>query len=203
MAQKQIFSRPVFTVLLVSGLLNIALFSLTARGLASTSAIAPTYPSHQDQQVSQALPDFEVDDDLETAGEGVQAIYVDQVGNVLGTFVNIPGARIKVYANGEIAIDEQDYTQEIRYFSNGRIRTIGNAEFGYFSTGRIREIDGIAFSYFSSGRPRAVGNIDFEYFSSGRLAAIDNVRFEYDSTGQLETISAAQTSSGIRIVVID
>lgn len=167
------------------------------------SAIDPTQPNPENLLLSQALPDFEAEDGFEQMGAGFHAIYVDRVGNVLGTFVNIPNAQIKVYANGQVVVSEQNYTVETTYYSNGQIREIGRTRFRYFGNGRIREIDDIDFRYFSSGRLRAIENVDFDYFSSGRLRKIEEVRFQYDSDDLLETISADRTRSGIRIVVID
>ena len=158
---------------------------------------------YQSQPQTQPLLDFDEDDEFEAAGEGFHALYVDIFGNVLGTFVNIPGAKIRVYASGQIAIAEQDYTQEIQYYSNGRIRSIGETRFRYSQSGRIREIDDTEFQYSSNGRLRAIGDVDFNYSSSGRLRAIEDVNFDYRSNGQLDTISADQTRNGIRIVIVD
>ena len=185
------------------GMLNAGVFSMPGMANSAISAIDPAQPSPETLLLSQALPDFEEEDGFEQMGEGFHAIYVDRAGNVLGTFVNIPNAQIKVYANGQVVVSEQNYTVETTYYSNGRIREIGRTRFRYFGNGRIREIDDIDFRYFSSGRLRAIENIDFDYFSSGRLKKIEEVRFRYDSNNLLETISADRTRSGIRIVVVE
>ncbi|PSN15338.1 hypothetical protein C7293_07550 [filamentous cyanobacterium CCT1] len=105
---------------------------------------------------------FEYQDDaLELGEEGFQAIYIDALGNVLGTFVTVPGARLKVFANGQLTIDQRDFTTEITYFSNGRIRTLGDARFEYFSGGQISSINGIRFSYFTNGRLASIGDVRF------------------------------------------
>ena len=172
----------------------------------ATSAISTVdsaQPSPKELLLSQALPDFEAEDGFELMGEGFHAIYVDRAGNVLGTFVTIPNAQIKVYASGQIAIAEQNYTVETTYYSNGQIREIGRTRFRYFGNGRIREIDDVDFRYLSNGRLRAIENIDFDYFSNGRLRKIEEVRFRYGSDNLLETISADRTRNGIHIVVVD
>lgn len=184
------------------GLLNAGVFSPTMAHSAM-STMDPVSPSAESLQLSQALPDFEDEDGFEEMGEGFHAIYVDRAGNVLGTFVNIPNAQIKVYANGEIVVAEQNYTVETTYYSDGKIRAIGRTRFRYFRSGRIREIYDIDFRYFRNGRLREIDNTDFGYLRSGRLRNIEDVRFRYDSDNLLETISDDQTRSGIRIVVVD
>jgi hypothetical protein len=178
------------------------LLGLSSFGLpnALVSARAQTGSSYPTQTT------FEVEDDtLRPSEEGFQAIYVDSVGNTLGTFVTVPGARLKVYASGVVEIDQRDYTAEITYFDDGRLRRLGNTRFTYYSSGRIRTIDRIRFSYFaSSGRLQRIDNVDFSYFaSSGRLQRIDNVSFDYERSGVIRRISANQTHSGIRIVVVN
>lgn len=191
------------TILLMSGLLCVGIASTPDRALAGTSAIAPAPPSQPGRLLGQALADFEEDNEFEQLGEGFHAIYVDRAGHVLGTFVNIPHAKIKVYASGQIEVVEHDYTVETEFNSDGQIRAIGSTNFSYFNNGRIREINDINFRYFSSGQLREIETTDFDYSSSGRLRKIENVRFNYDSLGLLETISATQTLNGIRIVVVD
>ncbi|MEA5451682.1 hypothetical protein VB780_24110 [Leptolyngbya sp. CCNP1308] len=147
--------------------------------------------------------DFEFqEEDLALAAEGFQTIYVDALGNVLGTFVTVPGARLKVYANGQIAIDRRDFTTEVTTFSDGRIRAVGEARFEYFSNGRVSNINGIRFSYFNSGRLQSIGDVRFSYFSRGQLQSIDDVFFDYERSGVIRSISQIQTSDGIRIVVV-
>lgn len=178
------------------------LLGLNSLGLPSAlvSAGAQTEPSYP----TQTTFDFE-DDTLRPSEEGFQAIYVDSVGNALGTFVTVPGARLKVYASGVVEIDQRDYTAEITYFDDGRLRRLGNTRFTYYNSGRIRTIDNIRFSYFaSSGRLQRIDNVDFSYFaSSGRLQRIDNVSFDYERSGVIRRISANQTHGGIRIVVVN
>lgn len=188
---------------LMLGMLNAGVFSMPSRANSAISALDPAQPNPEGLLLSQALPDFEAEDGFEQMGEGFHAIYIDRTGNVLGTFVNIPNAQIKVYANGQIAVAEQNYTVETTYYSNGQIRAIGQTRFRYFGNGRIREIDDIDFHYLSSGRLSAIENIEFDYFSSGRLRKIEEVRFRYDSDDLLETISADLTRNGIRIIVVD
>ncbi|MGD1856829.1 MAG: hypothetical protein ACFB2W_21555 [Leptolyngbyaceae cyanobacterium] len=186
-----------------SGLLNVGIFSMSDMLNATLSDVVSAQPSQKSLLLSQGLPDFDEDDEFEQAGEGIHAVYVDRAGNVLGTFVNIPNAQIKVYASGQIEITKQTYTVETNYGSDGQIRTIGRTRFRYFNNGRIREIDDIDFRYFNSGRLKRIANIDFSYFSSGRLRRIEQVRFRYSANDRLETISAAQTNSGIRIVIVN
>ncbi|MEL6402682.1 MAG: hypothetical protein AAFR26_26960 [Cyanobacteria bacterium J06626_4] len=167
---------------------------------ASATVLASRY---QSQGINQPLPDFDEDDEFEQAGEGFHAIYVDRLGRVLGTFVNVPGAQLQVYAGGEVAISEQDYTAAVDYRSDGRIRSIGDTRLSYFRSGRLRAVIGIDFNYFQSGRFRSIGTVDFAYFSSGRLKEIEGIDFDYDSDGVLETISDRETRNGIRIVVVN
>ncbi len=142
------------------------------------------------------------EEDLELAAEGFQTIYVDALGNVLGTFVTVPGARLKVYANGQVAIDRRDFTTEVTTFNNGRISAVGEARFEYFSTGRISSINGIRFSYFNSGRLQSIDDVRFSYFSQGQLQSIGDVSFNYERSGALRSISQNRTSDGIRIIVV-
>ena len=157
-------------------------------------------------QANQSYPtqaSFEYQDNARELGEeGFQAIYIDALGNVLGTFVTVPGARLKVYANGQLTIDQRDFTTEITYFSNGRIRTLGDARFEYFSGGQISNINGIRLSYFSDGRLSSIGDVRFSYFSQGQLRSIDDVSLEYEPRGIIRSISQNQTDDGIRIVVV-
>jgi hypothetical protein len=80
---------------------------------------------------------------------GSTPLFVDNRGNVLGTFVYVLGAKIKVLASGAIAIDEQDYTYKVKYDNKGRVHSIGDADFSYFNNGQIRSINGIVFTYFN------------------------------------------------------
>ncbi|MBD2259468.1 hypothetical protein [Pseudanabaena sp. FACHB-2040] len=171
----------------------------------STNALAQT--SQRDQNSPPARQDFDEDagleqpEDIRTAL--FQAVYVNRAGDVLGTFVNVPGAKIKVYASGQIEFEARDYTTEVTYYDNGRPRVIGNSRLTYYNDGSIRSIGGINFSYYNNSRLRNLGSLRFVYFNSGRLQNIDNVSFEYDSDGVLKRISASQTSSGIRVIVVD
>ena len=160
---------------------------------------------YQSQESSNDSIDFEEDDALDQSGRGINAIYVDNQGNVLGTFVNIPGAKIKVFASGEIEIEERDYTTEIDYHRDGRIREIGNARFRYYSNDRIREIGNIDFTYRRNGQLKRIDNLRFRYFVNGRIKEIDNVRFDYESASSnlIETISSPFTRGGIRIVIVN
>ncbi|MEM6840445.1 MAG: hypothetical protein AAF609_26890 [Cyanobacteria bacterium P01_C01_bin.120] len=187
----------------MSGIFSAGTFSMPGIAHATISTINLAQPAPKNLLTGQVLPDFEIDDGFEQAGEGFHAIYVDRAGNVLGTFVNIPNAQIKVYSSGHILVSEQDYTVETTYYSDGKIRLIGRTRFRYFRDGRIREIDDINFRYLNNGRLRAIEDIDFNYFSNGRLKKIEDIRFRYDSDNLLETISAAQTRTGIRIIVVD
>lgn len=154
-------------------------------------------------QVSGSQVDFEEDDALDQADEGFNAVYIDNLGNVLGTFVNIPGAKVKVYADGRIELEERDYTTEVDYRGDGRVMRIGDVTFSYFRNGRIRTIDDIDFSYSRNGRLRGIGDLEIRYFASGRLKEIDTVDFEYEPSGILRTISETQTDDGILIVVVN
>lgn len=163
---------------------------------------------YQSQESSNDPIDFEEDDALDQSGRGINAIYVDNRGNVLGTFVNIPGAKIKVFASGEIEIEERDYTTEIDYYSDGRdgrIREIGNVRFRYYSNDRIREIGNIDFTYRRNGQLERIDALRFRYFANGRIKEIDNVRFDYESASSdlIETISSSYTQGGIRIVIVN
>lgn len=145
--------------------------------------------------------EFSSEDVLNPAASGFQAIYVDSVGNVLGAFFAIPGARLKIHANGLVEIDQRDYTTEANYRTDGRLRALGDVELTYDSSGRLRSIDGIRFSYFSSGRPQSMGNVNFHYFSRGQLQRIEDVSFEYERNGNLKRISADQTRDGLPVVI--
>lgn len=113
----------------------------------------------------------------------------------------IPGARLKIHANGLVEIDQRDYTTEANYRTDGRLRTLGDVELTYDSSGRLRSIDGTRFSYFSSGRPQSMGDVDFSYFSRGQLQRIEDVSFEYERNGTIKRISADQTRDGLPIVI--
>ncbi len=184
-------------VALTAGLLLMSDPKIAA---AAATVLASRY---QSQGVDQPLPNFDEDDEFEQAGEGFHAIYVDRLGRVLGTFVNVPGAQLQVYVAGEVAISERDYTAAVDYRSDGRIRSIGDTRLSYFRNGRLRAVAGIDFNYFQSGRFRSIDTVDFAYFSSGRLKEIEGVDFDYDSDGVLETISDRETPNGIRIIVVN
>jgi len=198
----QLLSRRSVTFLM-SGVLTIGTVTTPVMAYVAMSSVDIAQPEPKPLLLGQALPDFEPDDGFEQTGEGFHAIYVDRRGNVLGTFVNLPNAQIKVYADGRIVVIEQDYTVETQYYSDGQIRTLGRTDFRYYRNERIRSIDDIDFRYFRSGRLRSIGSTDFDYSSSGQLQQIEDVRFRYDRDDLLETISAAETRRGIRIVVVD
>ena len=193
----------VGVVSLSTVLIGAMRFDSMAVGVKDVSGSIPITDVSQRYQASGSLMDFEEDDALNQVAEGFNAIYIDNLGNVLGTFVNIPGAKIKVYASGQIEIEERDYTTEAEYRSDGRVRQIGDVEFSYFRNGRIRSIDTIDFSYSRNGRLRNIGDLTIRYFSNGRLKEIDTVEFEYESSGLLRTISDTQTDAGILIVVVN
>jgi hypothetical protein len=176
------------------GLGAVLLLSSAQGAIAQSSHTAPAPTPFESVE-------FSPEDVLNPAADGFQAIYVDSVGNVLGAFFAIPGARLKIYANGLVEIDQRDYTTEANYRSDGRLRTMGDVELTYDSSGRLRSIDGTRFSYFSSGRPQSMGDIDFSYFSRGQLQRIEDVSFEYDRNGTLKRISADQTRDGLPIVI--
>ncbi|MBD2259467.1 hypothetical protein [Pseudanabaena sp. FACHB-2040] len=176
-----------------------ALQQLSANALAQTSQRYQSSPTAQQ--------DFDEDAGLEQP-ENIrtalfQAVYINRAGNLLGTFVNVPGGKIKVYASGQIEIEARDYTTEVTYYNNGRLRTVGNSRLTYFNDGRIRSIGRISFSYYGNGRLRTLGGLRFDYFNNGRLRDIDNVFFEYSSDGVIKRISTSQTNSGIRVIVVD
>ena len=157
----------------------------------------------QTQKSTQILVDFEEEDGLDDEGLGFHAIYVDREGNVLGTFVNVPGAKIKVYADGQIELESRDYTTEIDYYYDGDIRSIGNARFRYSSNGRIRTIGDTDFRYSRRGLFERVGNTELDYSSRGRLQKIEDVSFDYDRNGVIESIEARETQDGISIIVVN
>ncbi|MBD0337009.1 MAG: hypothetical protein ICV62_16090 [Cyanobacteria bacterium Co-bin13] len=176
-----------------------ALQQLSANAFAQANQCYQSTPTAQQNFDEDA--GLEQPEDITTAL--FQAIYINRAGEVLGTFVSVPGARIKVYASGQIEIEARDYTTEVTYYNNGCPRTIGNSRLNYFSGGRIRSIDRINFTYYGNGRLRTLGGLRFNYFNSGRLQDISNVALEYDSDGMLKRISASQTNSGIRVIVVD
>ncbi len=170
--------------------------------LVSLSALSPLLPNSVARAVAQV--DFEFEPEaLDSEREGLRAVYVDTAGNLLGTFISVPGARLRVDASGQLQIDQRDFTTEVTYFNDGRIRTLGNARFTYATSGRIRSIHGINFNYFSSGRLSAVGNTQLSYSRQGRLQRVAEVSFDYDGSGALRRISQNQTRDGIRIVVVN
>ena len=176
---------------------------LTTLGLFLAVPAANADSLKQTQTPTGTLVDFDDDDGLDDEGEGFHAIYVDREGNVLGTFVNVPGAKIKVYANGQIELESRDYTTEVDYNSNGRIRTIGGARLRYFSNSRIRTIDGIDFRYSRNGLLERIGSTEIDYSSRGRLRRIEDVGFDYDRNNILESIDDNETRDGIRIIVVN
>lgn len=191
-----------------------SLLALESQAIESQEAIESQYrlspivrdypnPLYQAQANSDDLMDFEEDDALEPMDNGFNAIYVDNQGSVLGTFVYIPGAKLKVYASGQMVIEERDYTTRAEYYNNGRLREIGGVEFRYFNGGRIRSIGNVDFRYSNRGELTDVDNVHIKYANSGRVREIDGVRFEYERFGVIETISSVQTESGIRIVVVN
>ncbi|MBD0269471.1 MAG: hypothetical protein ICV77_14405 [Cyanobacteria bacterium Co-bin8] len=181
--------------------------SLGGSALQQLSANALAQTSQLDQSSPPAQQDFDEDagleqpEDIRTAL--FQAVYINRAGNLLGTFVNVPGGKIKVYASGQIEIEARDYTTEVTYYNNGRLRTVGNSRLTYFNDGRIRSIGRISFSYYGNGRLRTLGGLRFDYFNNGRLRDIDNVFFEYTSDGVIKRVSTSQTNSGIRVIVVD
>lgn len=178
------------------GLGAVLLLSPAHRAIAQSSPTAPVPTLFE-------LVEFRPEDVLNPAAAGIQAIYVDSVGNVLGAFFAIPGARLKIRANGLVEIDQRDYTTEANYRNDGRLRTLGDVELTYYSSGRLRSIDGTRFSYFSNGRPQSIGDVNFSYFSRGQLQRIEDVSFEYERTGTIRRISADQTRSGLPIVIVE
>jgi hypothetical protein len=193
-----------------SASLALALGIIGAPTLVGLGPFAPSLPSSWYEAAAQSdlsyptQANFEFRPELlDPLDEGFQAIYIDLFGNVLGTFVTVPGARLKVYANGDVEIDQRDFTTEVTYFGNGRIRTVGNARFEYFNNGRIRRLHDINFSYFTNGHPQAIGNLRFTYFSQGRLHRIGNVAVDYERNGEIRRISQPQTSQGVRIIVVN
>ena len=176
---------------------------LTTLGLFLATPTANADSPKQTQTSTETSVDFDDDDGLDDEGDGFHAIYVDREGNVLGTFVNVPGAQIKVYANGRIDLESRDYTTEVDYNSNGRIRTIGGARLRYFNNNRIRTIDGIDFRYSRNGRLERIGSTEIDYSSRGRLRRIEDVGFDYDRNNILESIDDNETRDGIRIIVVN
>ena len=176
---------------------------LTITGLALST---PAY-AHLPKQTSvpvRTLPDFDDDDGLDEHEEyGIHTLYVDNAGNLLGTFVNVPGAKVKVYADGRVELQLRNYTREVDYYPNGNIRSIGDIRFRYYSNSRIRKIGGIHFRYNSRGVLRRIGRTNIDYGSRGRLEAIEYVDFDYDNNGMLESIEASHTRYGTRIVVVN
>ncbi|EKU98073.1 hypothetical protein Lepto7375DRAFT_7333 [Leptolyngbya sp. PCC 7375] len=55
---------------------------------------------------------------------GSQPLDVDNAGNLLGTFVNVPGAKFKVYADGRVELQLRNYTTEVDHYPNGNIRSM-------------------------------------------------------------------------------
>jgi hypothetical protein len=175
--------------------LGVVLLLSSAQGaIAQSSPTAPAPTPFESVE-------FSLEDVPNPAAAGFQAIYVDSVGNVLGAFFAIPGARLKIHANGLVEIDQRDYTTEANYRTDGRLRTLGDVELAYDSSGRLRSIDGTRFRYFSSGRPQSMGDVDFSYFSRGQLQRIEDVSFEYERNGSIRRISADQTRDGLPIVI--
>ncbi|MBD1919328.1 hypothetical protein [Phormidium sp. FACHB-77] len=84
------------------------LLSPAQRAIAQSSPTAPAPTPFESVE-------FSPEDVLNPATAGFQAIYVDSVGNVLGAFFAIPGARLKIHANGLVEIDQRDYTTEANY----------------------------------------------------------------------------------------
>ncbi|WP_035990903.1 hypothetical protein [Leptolyngbya sp. KIOST-1] len=182
--------------------LNLILATASIPALVGLSTLSPLVPDAVASAVAQA--DFEFQpESLDPEREGLEAVYVDTAGNLLGTFVMIPGARLRVDASGQIEVERRDFTTEVTYFNDGRIRTLGNALFVYATSGRIRSVHGINFNYFSSGRLRAVGHTLLNYSRQGRLQRIADVSLDYDSSGALRRISQNQTRDGVRVVVIN
>lgn len=149
------------------------------------------------------LLDFDEEDGLNQEEDGFNAIYVDREGNVLGTFVNVQGAKLKVYADGRIELESRDYTTEVDYDANGKIRSIGNVRLRYFNSDRIRSIGDVDFRYSRNGHLDRIGNTEFDYSSRGRLRRIEDVRFDYDRDDILESIDDNETRDGIRIIVVN
>ncbi|MDB9527978.1 hypothetical protein PN498_18435 [Oscillatoria sp. CS-180] len=179
----------------------ISLVSIASVALPTNLAYAS--PSYQSQDIFDYSQNVEAENSFASEAVGFQVVHINNRGRVLETFVNIPGATIKVHAGGRVEIAEQNYSVEVDYSTGGRIRRIGNTGFYYFSSGRVRAIDDIRFNYFSNGRFNSIDNVDFNYFRSGRIRSIDNIRFDYNSLGMLETVTANQTANGVRIVVVD
>lgn len=182
--------------------LSLALL-LTTMGVCLTAPTANADSLIQTQKSTQILVDFDEEDGLDNEGPGFHAIYVDREGNVLGTFVNVPGAKIRVYADGQIELESRDYTTEIDYYSNGNIRSIGDTRFRYSTNGRLRSIGDIDFRYSRRGLFQRVGNTELDYSSRGRLQKIEDVSFDYDRNGVIESIEARETQDGIRIIVVN
>ncbi|MEM6256476.1 MAG: hypothetical protein AAF821_26505 [Cyanobacteria bacterium P01_D01_bin.156] len=191
------------TLLHISFKLSLSLVLLLA-----TVGITATVPANAEtlkstQKSTQSLVDFNEEDGLDEEAIGFHSIYVDREGNVLGTFVNVPGAKIKVYADGQTELESRDYTTEIDYYSDGGIRSIGNARFRYSRNGRIQTIGGTDFRYNRRGLFQRVGDIEIDYSSRGRLQKIEDVSFDYDRSGMIESIESRETRNGIRIVVVN
>lgn len=194
---------------LLTGLLGISTLLMSGVAGSAFAIAAPRTSAHSDTLISQRYQvpggpiDFEEDDALEPTDDGFNAIYVNNRGSVLGTFINIPGAKIKVYANGQIEIEERDYTTEVDFRDDGSIREIGDVDFRFSGVGRISAIGDIDFRYSSSGRLREIADIEVRYFSSGRVKEIDTVEFDYERSGVIRTISEPQTEDGVWVVVVN
>ena len=178
-------------------------FSLALLMTAAVAVPADAHVSKQNQREANVLPDFDEDDGLEQEETAFNAVYLDREGNVLGTFIDVPGARIRVYTGGSIEIETRDYTTGVDYYSDGQIRRIGNTRFRYSNSDRIRRIGETEFQYTRSGRFRQIGNVSFDYSSRGRLQQIENVDLDYDRDGILESIEDRETRNGVRIVVVN
>ena len=188
----------------ISPKLSLSLTLLLATvGLWSTAPTANADFLKQTQKSTQISVNFDEEDGLDDEGPGFHAIYLDREGNVLGTFVNVPGAKIKVYADGQIELESRDYTTEIDYYSDGDIRSIGNVRFRYSSGGRIRKIGDTDFRYSRRGLLQRIGDTELDYSSRGRLQKIEDVSLDYDRDGVIESIEARETRDGIRIIVVN
>lgn len=203
MLNKNTAFRVIIGITCTQVLLNLGLFHRPQAPTYLAPWLSAIARADEHDALGEGFLDFEEEDIPDLEENGFNAIYIDQQGDVLGTFVNVPGAKIQVYASGRIEIEERDYTTEFTYYTNGRLRTIGDARFTYYTDGRIRTIDDIRFTYYSDGRLREIGDVRFRYRSNGRLREIDDVSFDYETNGLIEQISDNETNNGIRIVIVD
>jgi hypothetical protein len=81
----------------------------------------------------------------------------------------------------------------VYYYSDGKIKQIGDVYLYYYSDGTVKQIADLYFYYYSDRKAKQIGDVYLYYYSDGKVKQIGDIYIYYYSDGSFKETTGSDS----------